>query len=90
MWNMQQTETIEETNELDNNDLAHIVKVPFGKDAQAYLLQARIEGRTVVALCGWKWIPARDPHALPVCDVCKEIYGLYRMERGGLPEEPGS
>jgi hypothetical protein len=28
----------------------------------------------VVALCGKKWLPGRDPQKFPVCPDCKKIY----------------
>jgi hypothetical protein len=30
-------------------------------------------GEEVVALCGFKWIPFRDPEKLPICPACLEI-----------------
>ena len=38
------------------------------------LTQALVEGTAVIALCGKKWIPTRDPDRFPVCPSCKEIY----------------
>lgn len=50
---------------LDNADLAHIV------DQRKYnLTEAYILGTTVIALCGYEWIPTKDPHKLPVCPAC--------------------
>jgi len=31
-------------------------------------------GTPVVALCGKKWVPSRDPKRFPVCPDCKRIY----------------
>jgi hypothetical protein len=43
--------TDEET-ELEQGPVAHIVKVPPGKSAADVVLEARIEGTPVEALCG--------------------------------------
>jgi hypothetical protein len=45
---------------------AHIVE---GKDkvTRAYVL-----GEPIVALCGKKWVPSRDPDGLPICPACVE------------------
>lgn len=80
---------VEKANFGDKANQAHIVKVALGQNAQAVVLAARIEGLFVVALCGWRWIPARDPQQLPVCAECAEIYELYRMGGDGLRERPG-
>jgi len=49
--------------------LTHIV-IP--KDA---VTNAYITGEPVTALCGYTWVPSRDPSKYPVCEQCKEIYG---------------
>ncbi len=76
--------------ELEDDDahVAHIVKVKKGEDAQAKVLEARISGTPIEALCGHVWVPARDPRQLPVCQKCKEMYDLYRRFNGKLPETP--
>ena len=59
-------------------DASHIVWLPphlkGTTTAQAYILNARIEGFEVEALCGYTWIPQRDPQRFPICQACKEIY----------------
>lgn len=45
---------------------AHYVK-------KSDIVRANVEGVEVIALCGKKWIPNRDPSAYPVCPSCKEI-----------------
>lgn len=55
---------------IDNGDherFAHYVK----KDK---ILQSALSGEEVVALCGKKWVPGRDPQKFPVCPDCKKIY----------------
>ena len=79
------TEQIPETGE---PTMAHIVKTEPGEDAAAKVLEARIYGTPLEALCGHVWVPSRDPKQLPLCDVCKDIYETYRMFNDGLNETP--
>ena len=75
--------------ETDEPTAAHIVKVKRGEDAQAVVLEARIMGTPVKALCGFVWVPSRDPKQLPVCEECKSMYGLYKDFNDGLSDTPG-
>jgi hypothetical protein len=34
--------------------------------------RAYVTGEAIVALCGKKWVPTRDPSRYPVCPTCKE------------------
>ena len=68
---------------------AHIVKAPEG-DATAKVLEARIYGTPLEALCGVVFVPQRDPTRLPRCAACKDIYDTYRVVNEGLPETPSS
>ena len=45
---------------------AHIVK----RDG---LTEAYVYGNPVEALCGYVWVPSRDPKQFPLCEQCKEI-----------------
>jgi hypothetical protein len=74
--------------ETEDGPVAHIVKVGPGEDAAAKVLQARIEGTPIEALCGHVWVPARDPKRLPICQKCKDIYEMYRAFNEGLGETP--
>ena len=67
---------------------AHIVKVDPGESAAAKVLEARIYGTPLEALCGHVWIPSRDPKQLPLCERCKEIYEVYRLFNDGLSGTP--
>jgi hypothetical protein len=67
---------------------AHIVKVTPGESAAAKVLEARIYGTPLEALCGHVWIPSRDPKQLPLCERCKEIYEVYRLFNDGLSGTP--
>jgi hypothetical protein len=67
---------------------AHIVKVDPGESAAAKVLEARIYGTPIEALCGHVWVPSRDPKQLPLCEECKSIYEMYKSFNGDLPEQP--
>lgn len=86
----EQKQTIKTSN--NKPDSSHIVMVP--KDApektpQAYVLRCRIEGAPIQALCGYIWVPQKDPKNLPVCQACLDIYhqpGENRDDRENLPD----
>ena len=50
----------------DHDRFAHYVR-------KADIVRANVEGVEVVALCGKKWIPNRDPDRYPICPTCAEI-----------------
>ena len=68
--------------------VAHIVKTDG--DAAAKVVEARIYGTPLEALCGEVFVPQRDPTKLQMCAACKDIYQTYRVFNEGLPEGPGS
>ncbi|MAL82504.1 MAG: DUF3039 domain-containing protein [Acidimicrobiaceae bacterium] len=76
------------TPETEEPTSAHIVKVEPGESAAAKVLQARIEGTPLEALCGFVWVPSRDPKQLPVCQQCKEIYDMFKIFNDGLRDTP--
>lgn len=55
-----------DTGDGDHDRFAHYV--PKGE-----IVRSNVEGVPVMALCGKKWIPNRDPERYPVCPTCKEI-----------------
>jgi hypothetical protein len=79
------TEIVPETGEPLN---AHIVKTLPGESAAAKVLEARINGTPLEALCGHVWVPSRDPKQLPLCQQCKEIYEMYKAFNDGLRDTP--
>ena len=79
------TEEVPETGE---PAVAHIVKTDPGESAAAKVLEARIYGTPIEALCGHVWVPSRDPKQLPMCQACKEIYDMYRGFNDGLRDSP--
>ncbi len=54
------------TDDGDHDRFAHYVR-------KSDIVRSNVEGVPVVALCGKKWIPNRDPDRYPVCPTCKEI-----------------
>ena len=85
-------QTIPETEEVTGTGepgVAHIVKVEPGETAAAKVLEARINGTPLEALCGHVWVPSRDPRQLPVCQACKEVYDMFKIFNDGLRDSPG-
>ena len=81
------TET-DEVTETGEPIAAHIVKTKRGENAAAVVLEARIMGTPIEALCGFVWVPSRDPKQLPVCQKCKDIYEMYRGMNDSLDDTP--
>lgn len=54
-------------------EVAHIVDQRPGSGQD--VTTAYIEGSELVALCGYRWVPARSADQLPVCGQCKAIIG---------------
>lgn len=57
----------------DRERFAHIIRK--SDEMRAYVM-----GEEVLALCGKRWIPSRDPQRFPVCPECK---AALTMLRGG-------
>jgi len=58
----------------DANHRAHIVKRPADREsADGWVTEARVLGLEVEALCGHRWIPAKDPEKYPVCQTCRDV-----------------
>lgn len=74
----------------DPDQATHIVKTDPDEDAAAKVLEARIYGTQVEALCGHKFVPKQDPSRLPVCSKCKEVYEMYRATNEGKFYPDGS
>lgn len=77
----------------DTNDgkdhLTHIVNPPAnrhigfpGMKAQDIVDIARIRGVEVTALCGYTWVPKRNPEKYPVCQPCVDVAGDIMRELG--------
>jgi hypothetical protein len=66
--------------------VSHIVMESPDKTAQALVLESLVEGTEVVALCGHRWVPSRDPKQFPVCQACEQIYRDRHGDDEGLPD----
>ncbi len=76
---LERTQTKEKparTGDGDADRFAHYVS----KDR---IMESRITGRPVVALCGKVWVPKRDPSKYPVCPDCRRIYDRMMGEGEG-------
>jgi hypothetical protein len=51
----------------DHERFAHYVP-------KADIVRSAVTGEAVIALCGKKWVPTRDPERFPVCPECKAIF----------------
>jgi hypothetical protein len=79
---------LDERTETGKPQSAHIVKVDPGESAAAKVMEARIYGTPIEALCGYVWVPSRDPKQLPVCQECTSIYEMYKAFNDGLRDTP--
>lgn len=77
----------DETTEPGEPEEAHIILSNVGEDAAALILEARIYGFPVEAVCGHTFIPQKDPKRLPLCGKCKEIYEMFRGFNPNLPPD---
>ena len=67
---LERPEVKEATQRSDDGDadrFAHYV-------SKERIMESRMTGRPVVALCGKIWVPRHDPSKYPVCPDCKRIY----------------
>ena len=55
--------------------VAHIIR----KDDQ---MRGYVMGEEVIALCGERFIPTRDPERYPVCEGCKQALTMLRASGG--------
>lgn len=72
----------------DPEKQSHIVRAQPGMSGTALVLEARVLGIPVEALCGYSWVPSKDPSNLPICTACKEVYDLYGVLGGGFTPLP--
>lgn len=62
--------------ELENDDSEHshiIERDPSGRDAHTIILEARVNGTPLRALCGYVFVPHKNPDNLPLCSKCEEL-----------------
>jgi hypothetical protein len=61
--------------DLEEGKVAHIIR----KDDQ---MRGYVMGEEVIALCGARFVPTRDPERYPVCEACKETLARLRGSGG--------
>lgn len=62
----------------EDSTYSHIIRGGVGSSsADAVVLDAMVNGTSVTALCGYTWIPHRDPEKYDICPNCKDIFNLY-------------
>lgn len=61
---------------------SHIVPPTEDMTAAEVVMQARINGTPITALCGYTWVPSRDPRSYPICSRCKDIREMSRPDEG--------
>lgn len=61
----------------EENRLSHIVGPIYtdkGKiQGRTRIMEAMINGTPVEALCGFTWVPTRNPENYPICPACETI-----------------
>ena len=57
----------------DSSRRAHIVKKDGTKGASTIVTEAMVMGIEIEAICGFRWVPSRDPGKFPVCEACRDI-----------------
>lgn len=76
------TKTDTETS-TDDPIFTHIIdRGNDSRPAWAIVLEARVNGTELTALCGHKFVPSRDPEQHPPCPKCIEIFEFARDFRG--------
>lgn len=69
--------------ETESPNQAHIVdRGDDPRPATTIVLEARIYGLPLTALCGHIFVPSRNPEDLPACPKCLETYEFARDFRG--------
>lgn len=64
--------------------LSHIVPPKDGKEGHVLVMEARIEGTAVTALCGHVLVPSRNPENFPNCQRCIEVFKANTGESDGF------
>ncbi len=60
----------EETSHVDTDGGDHDRYAHFCRKDD--IMRAMVTGEAIVALCGKKWVPTRDPERFPICPTCIE------------------
>lgn len=72
---MERTDTVPVDSNMDEGLVTHIIRK---RDEMV----GYFEGREVTALCGYKWVPTRDPKKFPICEAC-QIEAIRIKAAGG-------
>ena len=72
----------EQVDDGDHDRFSHYVK-------KEKILESALTGKPVVALCGKKWLPGRDPQKFPVCPDCKEVWESMKSGDGSGSDGSG-
>lgn len=66
-----------EVNLEEENTVSHIVGPKYDDggvvQGRTLIMHAMIYGTPVTALCGFTWIPSKNPENFPVCQACVAI-----------------
>lgn len=80
-------ELVEETQ--TEEPRTHIINPPMNlhiwqswMDTQDIVNIARVRGIEIVALCGHRFVPRKNPEEYKACDACIEIAGLLMRSEG--------
>lgn len=74
---------LDSENKTDEPNYAHIVdRGNDERDIQAIILEARIYGLVLTAICGHRWIPSRDPQKCDMCPKCEELIPVMQSLYG--------
>lgn len=83
MTDVQEKSAYETVLEHDNPVYAHIIdRGSDERPAEAIVLEARVNGTPVTALCGYQWVPSRDPQKHPICPTCVEMFEFAKDFHG--------
>ena len=52
----------------------HIIQGDAEMSAAARIMEAMVNGTALTALCGYTWVPSRNPENHPMCQKCIEIF----------------
>lgn len=62
--------------ETDEPIFSHIIRGEKDRTSEAIVMEARVNGTPVTALCGHTWVPQRDPMKHEVCPKCLKVLHL--------------
>jgi hypothetical protein len=67
----------------EGDTFTHVVRGLPGQDPDLLVANAYANGTVLVALCGHRWIPSKDPRKHPLCRAClRELERLRRVAAG--------